>query len=150
KQRDNLGVLFANPCFQGADGLFDVRREQFVGEFEAEGHNNVLGRKMCRNDAVRPFDAVLILGQGDNRLRERSLWACSPMSNPLLSRTKPHPTIASTRPTSADAIPSATGKLKLVATYVPAIATAMPTSPAVSSARTMKLGGSLLVFIACQ
>jgi hypothetical protein len=58
--RRSAPLIWRNRRGQRPHRLLDLGHPQFVGEFEAEGCDNLVGRKMGGDDAVRPFDAVLI------------------------------------------------------------------------------------------
>ena len=76
--------------------------------------------------------------------------ARSPISRPLVSRATSADVRARTAPIRIDAKPSIQGRPSAPAAKVPSAAMTIPISAAVSSSRTMKVGGSLLRRNACQ
>src|SRR5262245_26694936 len=67
QQQDDVGVLGPYAIFDGADGCLHVGGRQGVGEIRGDRRDDLLGREMDREQAVRALDARVLSGDRADR-----------------------------------------------------------------------------------
>src|ERR1035441_5774472 len=121
---------------------FNIRCLRFVCEFQAERDQNLLWRKMNRNNPICMSHAVHGVGNAHDGINYgliRSFADQKAFGFPC----KQERVAARTTAIIIDAMPSRIGRSNLTTRYVPANAMMRPIKAALSSNRTMKDGGSL-------